>query len=240
MKIIFVLGSYYPFASAVGNCVSIIATELAKRYSVIVVCVKNEIDSLEEENYNLHLIRRITTRFYAARLKFCNMADSTNVFLKYWGKINIYILRIVSYFKSIFSQENIDQELVSSYTNCLKKMNFKNEQVVLIPCCFPFESVVASIKYKKEFSNASILPYLFDRFADSSTLHRNEINKQLKWKRHLFLEELMLKNCKKVLFIESWREHLLGNFSKYSCKFIQVEHPLLCDINVNKIFEFDR
>ena len=54
MKIIFVLGSYYPFASAVGNCVSIIATELAKRYSVIVVCVKNEIDSLEEENYNLH------------------------------------------------------------------------------------------------------------------------------------------------------------------------------------------
>ncbi len=78
-------------------------------------------------------------------------------------------------------------------------MNFKNEQVVLIPCCFPFESVVASIKYKKEFSNASILPYLFDRFADSSTLHRNEINKQLKWKKTFVFRRTYVEKLQKVL-----------------------------------------
>lgn len=84
---------------------------------------------------------------------------------------------------------------------------------MIVPVCFPFESVVAALNYKEYHNNkVKVVPYLLDKFSSSDTLHRTTWNKRLKMRRHLELENKMLKQCEKVIATKDWENHFTSHF----------------------------
>ncbi|MEA4820738.1 MAG: hypothetical protein VB122_00665, partial [Erysipelotrichales bacterium] len=123
--------------------------------------------------------------------------------------------------------ETIQKPLVKEYVKALSSID---DVDLIVPTCYPFEAIIAAQEYKNNINNnVQIIPYLFDKFSDSPTLHRNQLNKKIKYKNHLLLEEQMIKSSVRVLYVDSWIVKMKKHFSKYNEKLIHVEHPLIID-----------
>ncbi len=124
----------------------------------------------------------------------------------------------------LFSKTTINKEKVNAFYKSLTEI--QDEIDIIIPCCFPMESVIASILYKKTHSKVKLVPYLFDPFTESLSLHRLQLNKIIKRKNHLNLEKEMLKYADKVIVMKHLYSFFTKNFD-YDDKIIPAEHPLL-------------
>lgn len=227
-KIVFILGSYYPYYSAVGRCMGNIIEELDKENEVVVVCLRTKKGQLSHEKYLDHQIIRTETKAMLKRRLITDSINNANGIIKYYNIFILNIFRIVSFFKIIFSKDTIDKQLVNVYFEELKK----NKDIdVIVAASSPFESIVASLKYKKVKKNVKIVPILFDLFSLNSSLNRLEINKVLKLKNNMMIEEEMLKESEKALYVSSWKKHLETNFNRYSEKLVLIEHPLVKKIS---------
>lgn len=226
MNIVFVLGEYYPNFSAVGKCVSMVADKLAKKNNVKIVCFKSNSNEEDFEKYNNQFIYRTNTNDYIIREKFIKKIKSHNKFLSLYYKFlyNLYKVKVV--LKILFSKTTIYKEKVTAFLDTLKLITDKID--IIIPCCFPMESVVAALEYKKIFLETKIIPYLFDPYTESLSLHRLKINKIIKKKNHLKIEEEMLKNSEKIIVMKHLYQHFIENFNS-SEKIVSSEHPVLID-----------
>ncbi|WP_373472198.1 hypothetical protein [Carnobacterium alterfunditum] len=231
IKIVFLTSSYYPYFSAIGKCVYNLVNEMKKNHEVIVISNMSILNLPQEEIFDNHKIIRVRT---TAMKKRDIIQEQDEVFLK--SKINeikMISLRSFEYSKVIMSKTTTQKYLVKEY---LKKLSNVENIDIIIPTCYPFESILASQKYKRKYNkNVKIIPFLFDKFSDSPTLHRNNINKKWKYKEHLVLEEKMIKDAEKVFYVDSWIDHTEKHFKKYRKKFIHVEHPLIVEYNHGKL-----
>ncbi|NTY10693.1 hypothetical protein EXW93_13925 [Exiguobacterium sp. JMULE1] len=134
---------------------------------------------------------------------------SNNKFLKklYWAYKNY--LRVIDYFKILFSKVSVDQNLVDEYLNVLNNID---DIYAIIPTCYPFESVIAALNYNKN-NKTKIFPILFDKFSESPTLHKFKLNKVIKKTRHSNLEKEMIYKSNAVFYTEAW-ENIMANYNK--------------------------
>lgn len=227
MKIIFITSSYYPFFSAIGRCINNVVNELKKDNEIIVVSNMTTNNLNNEDEYEGHKIIRVRTRPMMSRDRILAQNKNANKFAILSKKPILYLLRIVGYLRVIISKETLDQFLVKEYIKALSRVDNVD---MIIPTCYPFEAIVAAQEYKDRINNnVQIIPFLFDKFADSPTLHRNQLNKKIKYKNNLLLEEQMIKSSTKVLYVDSWMQKMKTYFSHYDEKLIHVEHPLIID-----------
>lgn len=226
MNIVFVLGEYYPNFSAVGKCASMVANILAKNNNVKVICFKSNSNDNNYDSYNNQVILRTYTKEFLTREKFITKIKQNKNVLRLFYKILYNIFKIKIVFKILFSKETIYKEKVNALYNTLISINDKID--IIIPCCFPMESIVAALKYKKNNSDVQLIPYLFDPFTENLTLHRFNINKRIKRKSHLKLESEMIKASKKVIVMKHLYNHFINDFFD-SNKIIIADHPLLTD-----------
>ena len=77
------------------------------------------------------------------------------------------------------------------------------------------------------------MPYLFDKFTDSLTLHRFSIIRLLKRKLHIQLEREVLSNADKIIAIHTLKDFYVKNL-KHLSEIVYTEHPLLIPIEYNK------
>lgn len=226
MKIVFMTSSYYPYFSAIGKCVNNIVNILKIENEVIVISnmpINNSISAFDYEN---HRVIRIRTKYMAKRdiLKY---GRNDKIITRLLKKVKLFILRLHGYLNIILSKETLDKSLINEFYNSLSKLDFID---LIIPTCYPFESVMAALKYKHMINKkVKIMPFLFDKFSDSPTLHRNKFNQLLKYKHNHNLEKEMIVNSSKVLYVDSWIKKMEEDFSKYKDKLIHVEHPLIVD-----------
>lgn len=139
-------------------------------------------------------------------------------------------LRLKGAFRRLLSPETIDRLLVQAYLERLKAMDPPPD--VIVPVVFPFETAQAALAYKRIHSGVKIVPYLFDNFVESETLHVLKLAREIKRNRHLRLERWMLAASHAVIAMHPLRPHLESNFdSSLLSKVLFMEHPLLSPPN---------
>lgn len=235
--IVFILGSYYPNYSAVGKCLGNIADVLVSEYNVTIICTKTSLSESEIFYHNNQKIMRVMTNYNKKRMTVEKNLEETAGLKNKRLKILKQILRIHRFTKTLISKETIDPQLVLVYEKALQSVREPID--FIIPTCTPFESVITALEYKKNNSDVEIIPYLFDLFAENLNLNRLFLNRELKRKKNMWLENEMFKKSKAVLYVDNWTSYIKKYYSKYTKKTIEVGHPLLLKINEQKLEKID-
>jgi len=225
--VVFLVGSYHHFYSAVGNCVERVISILKNDFYISVICFKNSFELKNKDKYDSYNIYRIETR-YQRSLNFWRNSSHKNKF-HIFRNIAIFFIRIINLLKFLSRPQSIDTELIDCFSNELEKLNKAHKIDAVVPVVFPFESVMAAINFKtRKSSNCILLPYLFDGFSGSPSLHRFNINRKIKFKNNKKLEIIMLKTSDKIFSMHSLKDHFNSEFSQpLLSKITYLEHPLL-------------
>lgn len=237
--IVFIVDSYYPNYLANGICVKKIIDVLKATHRITVICIKNQKGLPDIENYDSIRIVRVETGEHRAR----NYVNS--ILKKSKSKVKracvILLLRAVQvrrYLNAIIFKENVIKGFVKVYIKALQEI--KEPIDLIVPVCFPFESIVAALEYKTLYNNSlKIVPFLFDKYSASKGIHRTEWNKKLKMQRHLKLEKDMLKKSDCVLATDDWEEHLKYYFDDYIEKIEFTGIPALCQIKKTSLIQYE-
>jgi hypothetical protein len=218
-NITFLAGSFYPDFEAVGFCAYQVQKCLADEHLISVVSFRSQPHQQDEETICGIRIIRFATQEMTQR----------SLLAKHAGRIasmRLKIMRIRGALRKLLSPTSINKHLVQSYIECLEKLEPKPD--VLVPLVFPFETVLAALAYKAKNPHVTLVPYLFDDFVQSGSLHVLNLAREMKRNRHLDLERRMLSESDAVLAMHPLRQHLEENFE--SCllgRVTFVEHPLL-------------
>ena len=224
MKIVFLVGSYYPNYSAVSKCIHNIVKNLDGKYEIVIISdMNNEKYAKYEKIDNNHLYRIRTKRMNKRDLVETNVDKKNNLLEKISFILNNFFLRGIDYLKILFSYESYDKKLVNEYSIAL---NALDDVYAVIPTCYPYESIIASIDFSEKNTKTKVFPILFDKFSKSPTLHKFELNKKIKFRRHLNLEKKMVQNSDKIYYTEAWKDHFDFYF-KNEENLIQIGHPLV-------------
>ena len=217
-NIVLLLGSYFPKPSAVGGCAEKIAKELAKNknYSVTVISVRNEYNQSAFEVKDGYKIIRLSYNYF-------NIINDSNT-----SKLYKQFKRIIRNIGILFNLYSMDDKLSDLYLNGLETLTESID--VIIPFSFPIETLNASLFYKRKYKTTKIIPFIYDNYKNSQTLHKFNWNKKLKT---YFL------NKKELEFFESFDNFLMiHTFQQIYCSFLPsnlldkivfTEHPLLLD-----------
>lgn len=216
-KIVVLTGSYYPKASAVGNCIFNIVSELEKNFEIIVISNITSYGDKRESRLNNHDVIRFTTKELNRNVKVYK-----NSFISFIIKGMNKCKRLLRIY---FSRYSVNKENIKCYVKELNQI--KNIDLILCSC-LPFETTLAALEYKQQCKrNLDIIPIFIDKFADSSTLHRSKINKKVKFKKNQYLEKKVIAESSKIFYINSWKNYLEEYFSEYMDKYIEIELPLI-------------
>ncbi|MDT2712546.1 hypothetical protein [Enterococcus dongliensis] len=215
-RIVFIVNDFYPKPSANGVCIGNIIELLKEEYEIIVICQKGTAEQNNTEFLNGIQVERITTRERGLR----------------FNKNTIYIAKIRKLAKDIFSKASVDRELKKEIFNRLVSLNKIKKIDLIIPVCFPFESVIASFEFRKKY-NIPYIPFLFDKFSLSNTRHRNKINKKLKFANNYRLEKNCFNAAAKVIATKDWNEYF--DKENFSVSFVQVPSLKLLETNNTNI-----
>lgn len=240
-KIVVMIDNYKPNNSAVGICMASIIEQLKKTEDVCIICEKTSIEENDEDIIDGERIYRFISRQIRLRKYFADKSRNSHSRIGKWtNSIKFQVVRVWYNVVFLLSRYSVQNELVDEYLNKLEAIDEKLDYI--IPTCLPIESMIAACKYCDKHISTEFIPVLFDKFADNGTLHRTTLNKKIKWKSNLKIEKAIFsnKNCKKILFVESWDKHLSTYFPDESEKCYKIEHPLLINRTSNSYYEFDK
>ena len=219
MKITFLVPDFHPDFSAVGYCTYQVQKCLTEEFDVSVISFRRGQEQPLEDRLDTIHVHRIETDEMRARAK--ALAETGPMV-----RARLLALRLKGAARRLLSPETIDQPLVRAYLARLEAMDPRPE--VIIPVVFPFESVLAALAFKRAHPEIAVIPYLFDNFVDSGSLHVLELARALKRSRHLRLECQMLEDATAVLSMHPLRAHFVHHFPARLCeKITYLEHPLL-------------
>lgn len=226
-NIVFLLGDYHPKQSSNAICVKHIVDIIKINHKVSVVSFKQNI----EQPY-FEPIDNVDIYYIKNKIKEIKIHAEANQFffkIKLINSLIIFLIRAYLFLKAILNIRNINYSISNSYVDTLKQIKKKNQIDVIIPVCFPFESIIAANHFKRECSNILVVPYLFDSFPESISLNRFKFLMKIKKHNHtkIFLKYLNLSDY--VLAMNSFTGKLNNLLVDYSF----IEHPLLFDYNLS-------
>ncbi len=217
--LVFLVRSYYPKFCAVGYCAYRVQKCLVDEMDVTVIAARNDRSQSLDELHEGARILRIETSSMRRR----------NALAEVKGRIaaaQLAIVRVQSALLRLLTPVTIDKSLVAAYSIKLNALDPPPRAIV--PLVFPFEAVIAALDYKKKNPDTIVIPYLFDDFVDSRSLHVLTLARRLKRQRHIELERRMLSEANAILSMHPLRQHLETYFSKPLLdKVSYLEHPLL-------------
>lgn len=229
--IVFLVGSYYPYYSAVGKCMGNIASEFEKNNKVTVICEKNIVGQADNDHLSTQTIIRVTTKMHYNRIKIDeNVKNSQGVKKCFW-KIKLLFSKLERFCKAVFSRSACDLHVIGAYMDGFARI--KEPIDVIIPTCNQFESVVAAMQYRAENPKVQIIPYLFDLFAESTNINRGHLLVKSHWKANMAYEKRMFEESTCVFHVANWTKHIQKYFPEYESKAFEVEHPLLINRREN-------
>ena len=219
MRITFLVPEFYPDFSAVGYCAYQVQKCLTDEFDVSVISFRHgQTQPLEERLDTIH-VHRIETHYMRARAQ--ALAASGPM-----ARARLMSLRLKGALRRLLYPETIDEPLVRAYQARLEKMAPRPD--VIVPVVFPFETVLAALAFKRAYPEVKVIPYLFDDFVDSGSLHVLKLARALKRGRHLRLESRMLEDADAVLSMHPLRAHFEHYFpTRMHKKVTYLEHPLL-------------
>lgn len=239
--ILFILGSYYPYYSAVGKCVGNIADVFSTKsdtYQVSVICCMSRPDQPSIEHYKNQTIIRISTPYIRAREHVEGKIQRANGINKKMLSIWHQCLRAYGVCRIVFASNSLQKDLVKAYLSAINNLQEKPD--IIIPSCTPFETIISALEYKEEKPDVAVVPILFDKFADSETLHRFAWNKKLKMQGNLNLEHKMMEDSDGIYHVFTWTDHINEQFLYLNYKAQEVEHPLIVEQKCNHAVKYEQ
>ncbi len=225
MHIVFIVGSYYPNYSAVGKCAGNVADELSRSHKVTVICQKNTCEQSNKQIYNNQTIIRVAAKDKLNRDSLGKKINAAKGVSKKLYRFLLNTCKLSAIVKALLSRYTINKDVAAKYVKALKSIEEPID--VIVSASMPFESVLAAVKYKKTHnSKVKVIPYLFDQFVESDTLHRFNLNKKLKRKGHLSLEKKLLQDADFILSMHSLSTHFKNNQPEIN-NIRYIEHPLV-------------
>lgn len=228
--IVFILDFYHPSYSANGICAKKIIDTFKEEYKVTVVVIKATEGLPKHEYFEGYDIIRVETKEHYIRNRYKSvMSGSTGKIQKLFYTGLFRYVQVRRYINAIIKKENIIKILVKTYVQALCQIDNKID--LIIPLCYPFESIVAALQYKRLYnSSVRVLPYLFDNFSASNGLHRTMWNMKLKMKRHIQLERNMMEQSNHILASWDWEQNIKKHFHYFESKVTYVDIPALCEV----------
>ncbi len=223
--IVFLVGSYYPYYSAVGKCMGNIASEFEKKYKVTVICEKNIVGQADDDVLNTQKIIRVTTKMHNNRVKIDERVNNTKGLIKTLWNARLLLSKLERFMRAMLSRSACDHHVVDAYISGFARIEEPVD--VIVPTCNQFESVVAAMQYRAENPKVQIIPYLFDLFAESININRGKLLLKSHWKANMGYERKMFEESTCVFHVANWTRHIKTYFSEYQDKAVEVEHPLL-------------
>lgn len=223
--IVFITGSYYPYYSAVSNCIGNIANEFEKKYKVTVLCEKNMMDQEDDDTLREQRIIRVTTKMHYKRIVIDHHYKNAYGINKILWKVRLLNAKAVRFLRSAFSTSACDQLVIDAYMKGLDRIGEPID--CIIPSCNPFEGIVAALLYREKHPDTQIIPYLFDLFAASVNINRGSFLLKRHWNANIAYEKRMFEESEGVFHVSNWTEHIHHFFPEYQYKTHEVEHPLL-------------
>ncbi len=226
--IVFIVGSYIPNLSAVGGCAKNIIDELKHNHQITVISIKTSFEEPNNETIDSYNIYRVSSRLLSCRLFFEFKKKKSGQIGKSLYSTAIIFYKLIRFIESLLGKVNLKKDIIKSYYNALIKVEKKARIDIIIPCSFPFESVKSSFDFVLQSKyKIKLIPYFFDNFVDSISLHRTKLNKHMKRNKHIELTKKIISNSHKILALNTLRNHFLKNFEIYNDKICYLEHPLL-------------
>lgn len=223
--IVFLVGSYYPYYSAVGKCLGNIASEFEKDYRVTVICEKNVVGQADQELLHTQKIIRVTTGMHARRIRIDDKVKQARGPGRYFWMGMLYLAKLERFARSALSRSACDRQVIRAYLEGFSRISEPVD--VIIPTCNQFESVAAAMQYQSAHPGVQIIPYLFDLFADSVNINRGKFLLKRHWKANMEYERQMFEASDFVFHVSNWSGHIRQYFPEYLAKSEEVEHPLL-------------
>ncbi|WP_313516913.1 hypothetical protein [Pseudomonas sp.] len=200
-KLCILISTYHPFHSANSRCIANIVENIGGGYEITVIA--SDLSGVEPYVVN-------------------GVAVVPNP-----GKNKLGMVARVSAFRRRACNPNsMDIEKKNYFVRALKSL--KSVQDIVIPVCFPIESLAAAFEYKKLFG-VKVIPYLLDVVSTSATAHTLDFLKNLKLNRNVEFERSIPSKADAVIVNESWSQH----FKKLNrdCKNVfLLGHPLVADV----------
>lgn len=220
MKIVFLVGHYYPTPMANGVCVEKIAHEFFKHnYEVHVISFGNKADNTTIYN-NGTTIHRINQSLYR-RIHSKQKHDRFYLF----RKILLFTIKAFLFFAYPLTSF---AEVRRYVKECGKIVN-QNERCIIVCTFNPLEATVAGMKLMKKYKTCFFVNYFLDTLSNeggSGTLNaKTRFRKGLRWENKIFNAfslNLILK-CH-----ESYYDSNL--FGRYCSKIRFIDVPLYSDI----------
>lgn len=237
-RVVALVRNYKPYNSAVGICVGNVLECMRGHADLWVVCEKSR---PEEEAYEVvdgeHVLRFLSPQTrrragLAEKAKRAKSALTRGLWrVAYEGVRAAYNIQFLS------SRQSVQKKLVDCYLDALRSLPFVPD--LLVPTCMPVEALIACRRFCEENPGTVYVPLLFDRFADSGTLHRLAFNKRLKYRRNQQIEQEVLGDdaCARVLYVESWQGRIASMEGIAPASLI--EHPLLVKRGLERAPVFD-
>lgn len=217
--VVFIVGSYHPQFSAVGFCAHQVIKCLQNEFRISVISIRNSSADSEVEMHGKTKILRVETSDQKRRN---NLAGTPG--LRARGLLLIF--RIWMTLKKLVGAKTIDYKLVGAFANKLNNLDVAPDAI--IPLVFPFETVLAALSHKEANPEVTVLPYLFDDFVESRSLHSFAVARQMKKRGHLNLERTMLMEADAILAMHPLQERFKRYFeTSLLRKIFFLEHPLL-------------
>lgn len=223
MRVVVLLGRYYPSYSANGRCAKNIVDVLLKEHDVTVVSRRwsDSPSSSEEAGFREHLVF-VNTRLDEIRAQ-CEARGCKSGASAPWRLLD-RVFAAANYGKTLIGRTPCHRSGVKAYLKGLTELGFVPDQ--LVPISLPFEAVVACAEYKSLHPEVRVTPILFDQFAESGTLCRTDLERKAKMTESLRLERETLGACDRVFHV-TWGDHVERRMPELADKFERIEHPLL-------------
>lgn len=223
MSIVFVVDAYYPRYAAVEKCAKNLVDVLVRDGHEVAVIAKRYWDSPVDHTDRLaEDVLYVTTPLSVIRARVdAHIAKMPSSPVWHFAD---RACAVANYASTLFGRSCAHKALVDAYLEALEGLDFVPDQ--LVPCSSPFEGVAACVEYVRRHPGVKLTPVIFDQFADSGTLCKTRLTRELKRKANIALEREALEASDFVLNV-TWDEHVRRYHPDYLDKLVHIEHPLL-------------
>lgn len=204
------VSTYHPFHSANSKCIGNIVEALADSYSVTVIA--SGLMGMHDSYVN-----------------------NVKVIANPHARAPTFFSRGLSFIRRLSHKNSADVRVSSFFLDSLLKL--KDVPDIIIPVCFPIESLHAALSYKS-MRDVAVIPYLLDVISSSDTAHTFQIMKNIKLRSNLNFERSLVMRSNCVVVNEPWYEHL-KKINALNDNVYLLGHPLVKDFrNKNSVTNF--